>query len=131
MNGLNEYKHVTMEICRYKGWDQCNVEKVWLLLIEEIGELAGSIRRHNNLFKDRKKIKIEDELGDVFSYLFQIAGILNIDLNQMWSSNQNKSMNKKYFKDNNSKYKNDYRSSKYTRFDTNRTENRPMVRNAQ
>ena len=98
MNGLNEYKNVTMEMCRYKGWDHCTVEKVWLLLIEEIGEIAGSIRRYNNLFKDRKKVKIEDELGDVFSYLFQIAGILDIDLNQMWNSNHNKSINKKYYR---------------------------------
>ena len=129
MQGLNDYKNLTMDICRHKGWDQCNVEKVWLLLIEEIGELAGSIRRHNNLFKDRKKIKIEDELGDVFSYLFQIAGILDIDLNKMWHSNQNKILQKKYFKDNNSKYKHEFRSSRYSQYGTNRTENRQMVRN--
>jgi NTP pyrophosphatase (non-canonical NTP hydrolase) len=129
MNGLNDYKNMTMDVCRFKGWDQCNVEKVWLLLIEEIGELAGSIRRHNNLFKDRKKIKIEDELGDVFSYLFQIAGIMDIDLNKMWNTNHNKILQKKYFKDSNTRYKNEFRGSKCTQYGSNRTENRQMVRN--
>jgi len=129
MQGLNEYKNMTMEICRLKGWDKCAVETVWLLLIEEIGELAGSIRRHGNLFKDRKKVKIEDELGDVFSYLFQIAGILDIDMNKMWETNHNKSMTKKYFKDNSTRHNiNEFNSSRYRRCQmSNRTENRRMV----
>jgi NTP pyrophosphatase (non-canonical NTP hydrolase) len=127
MSNLNEYKTCVMELCKFKGWDTCNVETVWLLLIEEIGELAGSIRRHNNYFRDKKRTKIEDELGDVFSYLFQIAGILNIDLNRMWETNQRKSINKKYFKDNQYRYNNERRSSTYFRHGPNRAENRQMV----
>lgn len=124
---LNFYREDIMEMCRTKGWDHCSVEKVWLLLIEEIGELAGSIRRHNNCFKDRKKVKIEDELGDVFSYLFQIAGILNVDLDQMWKQNKIKSMNKKYYKDNNSNYRYEYRSQKYSRYSPNGATHNRMV----
>lgn len=128
MSNLNEYKDITMKLCRFKGWNDNNVEKIWLLLIEEIGELAGSIRRHNNIYRDRKKVKIEDELGDVFSYLFQIAGVLDIDLNQMWNSNQNKIIHKKYFKDNTIKYNNETTvCRKYTKNGSSRAENRRMV----
>ena len=127
MSDLNDYKTQVMDMCKYKGWDTCSIEKVWLLLTEEIGELAGSIRRTNNYFKDKKKIKVEDELGDVFSYLFQLAGILDIDLNQMWQSNQIKSLNKKYYKENNCLKRNEYKCSKYFRHDTNRATNRGMV----
>mgnify|MGYP006100176971 CR=1 FL=1 len=123
MSDLNEYKMKIMDMCKYKGWDTCSVEKVWLLLTEEIGELAGSIRRTNNHFRDKKKVKVEDELGDVFSYLFQIAGILDIDLNQMWISNQNKSLQKKYYKDKNLFSNNEQRSSKYYRKVSDRTTN--------
>ena len=123
MSDLNDYKSKVMNMCKYKGWDTCSIEKVWLLLTEEIGELAGSIRRNNNHFKDRKKIKVEDELGDVFSYLFQLAGILDIDLNQMWISNQNKSLKKKYYKDNIPPQRNEHRCSKYYRYESNRTTN--------
>ena len=128
MSDLNEYKVKVMDMCRYKGWDSCSVEKVWLLLTEEIGELAGCIRRNQNFFKDKKKVtKIEDELGDVFSYLFQLAGILNIDLNQMWGNNQHKCLHKKYAKDKNCSIKNEQRCSKYYRYGSNNTENRGMV----
>ena len=127
MSDLNVYKIKIMEMCKYKGWDTCSVEKVWLLLTEEIGELAGSIRRTNNHFRDKKKVKVEDELGDVFSYLFQIAGILDIDLNQMWITNQNKSLQKKYYKDKNLFSNNEQRSSKYYRHVSDRTTNRGMV----
>ena len=128
MSDLNEYKLKVMDICKYKGWDNCSVEKVWLLLTEEIGELAGSIRRHNNHFKDKKKVKIEDELGDVFSYLFQLAGILQIDLNKMWITNQSKSLNKQYYpKEYNPFIKNEQRCSKYHQYEPNRTANRRMV----
>ena len=123
MYNLNNYKDNVMSICRYKGWDNCSVEKVWLLLTEEFGELAGSIRRHNNCFRDKKRVKIEDELGDVFSYLFQIAGILDIDLDQMWERNKTKSINKKYYKENTSYNKNGYQCSKYIRYTPNRTTN--------
>lgn len=127
MSDLNNYKIQVMDMCKYKGWDSCSVEKVWLLLTEEIGELAGSIRRTNNVYKDKKKVKVEDELGDVFSYLFQIAGILDIDLNQMWTSNQNKSYQKKYYKEKNTCIKNEQQCSKYYRYGSNRTENKRMV----
>jgi NTP pyrophosphatase (non-canonical NTP hydrolase) len=55
-----------------------------MLLIEEVGELAGAIRRTTNKFNDRKKIYIEGELIDVMSYLFQIADRFNVDLDKTW-----------------------------------------------
>ena len=93
---LNSYRDAVMDVCNQKGWHISSIEQVWLLLTEEIGELAGAIRRQNNQFCDKKITKVEDELGDVFSYLFQIAGMLNIDLNAMWEHNIEKSLNKKY-----------------------------------
>ena len=48
---LNEYKFTTRELCRSKGWDKVPVSTVWLLLTEEIGELASAIRQHQKTFK--------------------------------------------------------------------------------
>ena len=97
-NCLNAFKDRTTEMCIKKGWHKASIEQVWLYLIEEIGELAGSIRRSKNQFKDEKRIKLEDEMGDVFSYLFQIAGMLDIDLDAMWIKNQSKAYKKMYIK---------------------------------
>ena len=93
---LNAYKDSTQLLCCRKGWITPSVEKVWMLFIEEVGELAGSIRRVKKYFCDKKKASIEDELGDVFSYLFQLAFMLDIDLDVMWQKHQTKAYNKQY-----------------------------------
>jgi len=36
------------------------------------------------------------EMGDVFSYLFQLAHMLDVDLDTMWSEHINKVSQKKY-----------------------------------
>ena len=101
MTSLNTYKQYTDYICRTKGWDKANVNTVWLLLTEEIGELASAIRQYNNTFKKtslkkKKGTDIQMEMGDVFSYLFQLAAMLNIDLDDMWVKHQSKIVHRNY-----------------------------------
>ena len=98
MSNLNSYRDYTSKLCKEKGWHKASIEQVWLFLTEEIGELAGSIRRSKNHFRDERRVKLEDEMGDVFSYLFQLAGMLNIDMNQMWINNTIKAYQKNYIK---------------------------------
>ena len=57
----------------YGLWDKIKLDHLWMFLTEELGELAGAIRRNNNQFQDRKRISIEGEIMDVLSYLFQLA----------------------------------------------------------
>jgi hypothetical protein len=82
-------------MCKHKGWDKVPVSTVWLLLTEEIGELASAIRQYTRTYKKsglkkEKGIDIQMEMGDVFSYLFQLASMLNVDLDEMWSKHQEK-----------------------------------------
>lgn len=84
MSTLNEYKRKTMNLCKSKGWSTVPIPVLWMLLTEEIGELASAIRRSTNQFPDKKKITIEGELMDVFSYLLQISDYFNIDLDVEW-----------------------------------------------
>lgn len=93
---LNDYKINTQQLCENKGWSTSSIEEVWLLFTEEVGELASCIRRIRQHFCDQKKFKVEDEMGDVFSYLFQIAYMLNIDLDRMWENHKIKAQKKKY-----------------------------------
>ncbi len=99
---LNYYKSETEKICKKKGWDRAAVDTVWLLLTEEFGELASAIRKYKKTFKktNLKKERGTDvmmEMGDVFSYLFQLAHMLNVDLDQMWKVHQTKMIDKKYY----------------------------------
>ncbi len=97
---LNIYRDRTHEMCVSKGWDKAPVHTVWLLLTEEIGELAAAIRQQSKGFKKpsrhRRQAGVEMEMGDVFSYLFQLAYMLDIDLDVMWAMHQNKLLKRKY-----------------------------------
>lgn len=98
---LNHYRDATNIICKTKGWDRAPVSSVWLLLTEEIGELASAIRQYTRTYKKsnlkkERGIDIQMEMGDVFSYLFQLASMLNVDLDEMWEKHQQKVNTKKY-----------------------------------
>ena len=98
---LNYYKIETEKVCKSNGWDRAAIDTVWLLLTEEFGELASAIRQHKKVFKkmNLKKERGTDvmmEMGDVFSYLFQLAHMLNVDLDEMWNEHKHKMTDKKY-----------------------------------
>jgi len=99
--GLNQYKADTELICKQKGWTNATIDTVWLLLSEEIGELASAIRQYKKTYKKTglKKDRGTDvmmEMGDVFSYLFQLSYMLDVDLDKMWVEHGKKMKYKKY-----------------------------------
>lgn len=100
MNSLNAFKYATGQLCQVKGWDKASVYNVWLLFTEEVGELASAIRQDQRLYKKTLRkdrgVDLESEMGDVFSYLFQLAFMLNIDLDAMWMNHYQKAYNKIY-----------------------------------
>ena len=98
---MNAFKEDTHKLCVQKGWDRVPVQTVWLLLIEEIGELASAIRQYSKIYKKtglkkERGTDVKMEMGDVFSYLFQIAFMLDIDLDDMWRSHQRKVFERNY-----------------------------------
>jgi hypothetical protein len=102
---MNKFRDETAELCKLKGWDKAPVERVWMLYTEENGELASAIRQCRGIYKKTglKKDRGHDvmmEMGDVFSYLFQLAAILNIDLDYMWDLHRQK-VQTKFYKENN------------------------------
>jgi NTP pyrophosphatase (non-canonical NTP hydrolase) len=95
---MNELKQETHDMCAAKGWDKAPIDKVWLLFTEEVGELAAAIRQNQKLFRknSRRSQDVIMELGDVFSYLFQIADILDVDLDEMWRLHREKIKRRTY-----------------------------------
>lgn len=90
-NNLNE-KSTLQEVQQYiksviemRGFANQEIEKTMLLLLEEVGELAKSIRKDaTNMSIDKSKINhydsIESEVADVFIVLSSVCNKLNIDL---------------------------------------------------
>jgi NTP pyrophosphatase (non-canonical NTP hydrolase) len=98
---MNTYRDETFNLCKTKGWDKAPVSTVWLLFTEEIGELASAIRQYQRNFrktglKKDRGTDITTEMGDVFSYLFQLAYMLNVDLDEMWLRHREKVQTRKY-----------------------------------
>lgn len=94
---LNHYKNETLKICFQKGWENVSVPLLWMLITEEVGELASAIRRTTNNFTDKKKVYIEGEIMDVMSYLFQLADRFQIDLDSAWQAHiKSKNFNRVY-----------------------------------
>ena len=101
---MNQYKTETAHMCQQKGWDKAPISAVWMLYTEENGELASAIRQKQRMYKKTglKKERGTDimmEMGDVFSYLFQLAHMLDVDLDQMWELHRQK-VKSKFYKEN-------------------------------
>jgi NTP pyrophosphatase (non-canonical NTP hydrolase) len=97
---MNTIRDENIQICRQRGWDRAPIHKVWLLFTEEIGELASAIRQSQGIYrkvgKGNHSTDVANEMGDVFSYLFQIAYMMNVDLDQMWEIHKQKMITKIY-----------------------------------
>lgn len=82
---IKEMQSYINSMINLRGLQNGPVEKIMLLLTEEVGELAKSIRKNaTNMKIDSKKMHnydtIESEIADVFIVLNSICNILNIDL---------------------------------------------------
>lgn len=84
---LGDYQQYIKTVCEERGWDKTDTLQTWLLLTEEIGELAKAIRDTNGLFQEAEKDKkeavranLEGEFADVLSYVFDLANQLDVDL---------------------------------------------------
>ncbi len=84
-NTLQEVQQYIKEVIELRGFSHQEVEKTMLLLLEEVGELAKSIRKSfTNMGIDKNKLNhydtVESEVADVFIVLCNICNKLDIDL---------------------------------------------------
>jgi len=71
------------EVCKERGWVKDTYAEKFLLLIEEVGELAKAIRKTAGLYEERSKpknVELVEEFADVLSYLLDLANYFQIDL---------------------------------------------------
>ncbi len=84
-NSISEIQEYIKKIDEIRGFSDQSIEQAMLMLTEEIGELAKSVRKDKTTMTiDNNKIKnydsIESEVADVFIALCAICNKLNIDL---------------------------------------------------
>lgn len=87
---LQKYIH---EVVIQRGFGDEQPRDILLLMMEEVGELAKVIRKLSGIKIDATKNNyalLEDELADVFIYLLDLAGTLEVDLFSAFYSKEQK-----------------------------------------
>ena len=84
-NTLREVQKYVNDINEVRGFNGQEITQIMLLLLEEVGELAKSIRKNaTNMATDIQKQynydSIESEVADVFYVLNSVCNKLNIDI---------------------------------------------------
>lgn len=81
---LKDYQAHVKAFCEANGWNKNSSTELFLLFMEEVGELAKAVRNENNLYQEEarkhKKFELAEEFADVFSYLLDMANFFNIDM---------------------------------------------------
>lgn len=80
---LPQIQQYLKEICKERGWDKNTDLEIFLLLSEEMGELAKAIRNQRGLYAEADKAQrwsLEEEFADVFNYLLDLANYFDVDL---------------------------------------------------
>jgi len=97
---LKDFQEYIKLLAEERGWDKNNPLEIFLLLSEEIGELAKAIRNKMKLYHEPgKKIKpneLEYEFADVFSYLLDLANQFNIDLEKAFRAKEEKNLKREW-----------------------------------
>lgn len=97
MKSIRNLQDEYLVIAKNNGWNNESARDTMLLLIEEVGELARAIRKHEGLKRtSRYNVEVEDELADVMIYLIHLSNILKVDLGESVTKkivkNQNKTL---------------------------------------
>lgn len=85
---LQDYQAHVKAFCEANGWNKNSSTELFLLFMEEVGELAKAMRNEKGLFqeeaKKHKKFELEEEFADVFGYLLDLANHFDIDLEKAY-----------------------------------------------
>ena len=84
-NTLNEIQVYIKKVIELRGFSNQPIQEQLLLLLEEVGELAKSVRKEKTTMSiDKNKIKnydsVESEVADVFIVLVSVCNELDINL---------------------------------------------------
>lgn len=95
---LHEYQILIKQLVLDRGFDAETVPQVFMLLVEEIGELGKAIRKLDGVKVDKnsKVHTIEEETADVFWLLLDLCNRLDIDLASAFRAKEEKNSQRKW-----------------------------------
>ena len=98
-NTLQEVQQYIKDVIEIRGFANQEIEKTMLLLLEEVGEFAKSIRKNaTDMGIDNNKANhydtIESEVADVFIVLSSVCNKLDIDLYKALKDKEQENINR-------------------------------------
>lgn len=89
---LNDFQDYVAKMIKVRGFDKETVPEVFMLFLEECGELAKAVRKTQDIKSDKNSndFHIDEEAADVFIYLLDICNYLDIDLEQAFRNKEEK-----------------------------------------
>ncbi|MDE1874998.1 MAG: RS21-C6 protein [Patescibacteria group bacterium] len=87
---LKDYQTYVAEMVQERGFDKETISDVFMLFLEECGELAKAARKSAGLHVDARsdRFDLEHEAADVFIYLLDICNHFNVDLEKAFRSKE-------------------------------------------
>ena len=79
---LQDFQDYVSQLVKDRGFEKETVPEMFMLFLEECGELAKAVRKTQKISIDKnsEQFHIDHEAADVFVYLLQICNHFNIDL---------------------------------------------------
>ena len=79
---LQDFQAYVGEMVKERGFDKETIGEIFMLFLEECGEMAKAARKTQNIHTDKnsERFHIDHEIADVFIYLLDICNYFEIDL---------------------------------------------------
>jgi len=92
---LADFQNYVTEMVKERGFDNETIPEMFMLLLEECGELAKAARKAQKMRTDKnsERFHVDNEVADVFIYLLDICNHLNVDLEKAFRNKEE--LNKK------------------------------------
>ena len=95
---LEQYQQLVKKLVKERGYDDETVSEVFLLLVEEVGELGKAIRKNTGMrvSSHSKEHAVADELADVQWLIIDLANRLDIGLDEAFEQKELANQKRKY-----------------------------------
>ncbi len=94
---LRDFQDYIAVMVKERGFDKESISEIFMLFLEECGEMAKAARKIQNIKSDKnsEQFHLDYEIADVFIYLLDICNHYNIDLEKSFRDKEE--VNKKRF----------------------------------
>jgi len=91
---ISDMQRHLVDFVKSRGWNNKTETEVFMLFVEEVGELAKALRKHISLQgEEPDKDNLEEEFADVLNFLLDLADKTDVDLEEAYRKKH--SINKK------------------------------------